>query len=323
MTTEPLSRSITAPPSGMRVQDLSQVPSLGSLYLRGAGRSVTAQVPGAARPAADLPAVAYRVRGIRADAEQLRKYEQLVGERATNWLPAGFVHVLAFPVATAVMVRADFPAPLLGMVHLANAVSVLQPIPVAAELEVTAWTQGLRPHRRGAQLDVVAQVRIVTADQAGDVVWRGVSTYLAKGAFLAGPPEDSATPERPATAQESPAAPHVLWTLPADVGRAYGAVSGDRNPIHMSGLSAKAFGFPRAIAHGMYTAARALADAGPSRGETYDWTVAFAKPVLLPSKVALTFTADANDDGGRVMCYEGHNPKTAQPHFTGTVTSRP
>ena len=62
-------------------------------------------------------------------------------------------------------------------------------------------------------------------------------------------------------------------------------MSGDRNPIHTSALGAKAFGFPRAIAHGMYTAARALAEAGPRRGDAYDWTVSFAKPVLLPSTV--------------------------------------
>ena len=51
-----------------------------------------------------------------------------------------------------------------------------------------------------------------------------------------------------------------MWSLPASASRAYAAVSGDVNPIHMSALTAKAFGFPRAIAHGMYTAARALSE---------------------------------------------------------------
>lgn len=32
----------------------------------------------------------------------------------------------------------------------------------------------------------------------------------------------------------------------------------DLNPIHLHALTAKAFGFPRALAHGMYTSARAF-----------------------------------------------------------------
>jgi acyl dehydratase len=46
---------------------------------------------------------------------------------------------------------------------------------------------------------------------------------------------------------------------PADIGRRYGLVSGDMNPIHLSAPSAKLFGFRQAIAHGLWTKARALA----------------------------------------------------------------
>ena len=51
----------------------------------------------------------------------------------------------------------------------------------------------------------------------------------------------------------------VEWRLPGDLGRRYAAVSGDRNPIHLYALTAKAFGFPRQIAHGMWSKARCLA----------------------------------------------------------------
>src|SRR6266487_1403229 len=50
--------------------------------------------------------------------------------------------------------------------------------------------------------------------------------------------------------------PHVVWELPADLGRRYAAVSGDRNPIHLYRLTAWLFGFRRPIAHGMWAAAR-------------------------------------------------------------------
>jgi acyl dehydratase len=64
-------------------------------------------------------------------------------------------------------------------------------------------------------------------------------------------------------------------------------VSGDVNPIHLHALTARALGFPRAIAHGMWTAARTLAALGASTAGPSTSHVWFAKPVLLPSTVEL------------------------------------
>ena len=74
------------------------------------------------------------------------------------------------------------------------------------------------------------------------------------------------------------------WRLPEGLGRAYAGVSGDVNPIHLHALSAKAMGFPRAIAHGMWTAARTLAALG-ALDRAVEPPVWFAKPVFLPSTV--------------------------------------
>lgn len=324
MTALPRSRTLTGPPAGTRVETLPALPGLGSLYVRGAAGSVTARLPGRTTTT-ELPAVAHRVEGLRVDAAHLTAYQHLLGETGSDVLPSGFCHVLAFPVATAVMVRPDFPLPLLGMVHVANAASLLRPIHLSDTLDVTAWTQDLRAHRRGTQLDVCAEIAV-----DGEVAWRGVSTYLAKGVHLVGSTGSAAAPgaEPSGTAEVSgteassgegtssgAVGASVVWRLGADVGRAYGAISGDRNPIHMSALSAKAFGFPRAIAHGMYTASRALADVGARRGPTYDWTVEFAKPVLLPGRVDVTYTTAT--DG--TWTYAGRS-SSGKLHLTGTVT---
>ena len=172
MAAVPRSREISGPPSGTRVQALAEVPGLGGLYLRGAAGSARSRLPGARNASGGaLPSVAYRASGIQVDVAHLTAYQHLLHESGADALPSGYLHVLAFPVATAVMVRDDFPLPLLGMVHVANAASLLRPVSVSDELEVTAWTQDLRPHRRGSQLDVVAEV---TVD--GEVAWRGVSS---------------------------------------------------------------------------------------------------------------------------------------------------
>jgi acyl dehydratase len=278
---------------------LSEVPSLGALFARGAALSVAHRVrPGAGT----LPDVVYAVDGVRADADRLTAYQHLLGEAASDVLPAGFVHVLAFPVATALMARPDFPLPLVGLVHLANRVTQLRPVSLGSAFDVRATAADLRPHRSGTQVDLVTEVSL-----DGAVAWRGVSTYLARGLFLAGSADDS-------PAEFVAPTPTGRWTLAGDTGRRYAAVSGDRNPIHLSALSAKAFGFPRAIAHGMYTASRALADVGAARGDAFDWSVEFVKPVLLPGTVTVRIAR--SDDG---FAFAGWDARSGKPHLTGSV----
>lgn len=305
-----------------RTITLDAVPGLGGLYARGLAGSALARL----RPSGGelaLPDVALRVAGVDTGdtglRERLASYGRLVGEPASDVLPAGFVHVLAFPVATALMTRDDFPLPLLGMVHLANAVHVARPVVVGDVLEVRAWAQDLRPHRRGAQVDLVTEVRTDPADDAP--AWRGVSTYLAKGVTRPGTPDLSEARGGIQPGASDSAGAHPLptgrWVLDAATGRRYAAVSGDRNPIHLSALSAKALGFPRAIAHGMYTASRALAGLARERGDAYDWTVEFARPVLLPGTVDVSVRPD-----GAAWVYEGWDARKGSSHFTGSVTPR-
>lgn len=289
----------------MREVRLPEVPTLGSLYAQALGRM--AQTVMTTRQPTTLPAVRYAVDDVAADRDQLAEYQHLLGEPGTDVLPAGYVHVLAFPVAVAVMARADFPLPLLGMVHLANDVEQRAPLRLGDRLAVRAWAEDLRLHRAGTQVDLVTEV-----DRDGETVWRGVSTYLAKGRTVAG-----AAAAEPGE-RDVPALPPVAgqWRLRPDVGRRYAAVSGDRNPIHTSTLGAKLFGFPRAIAHGMYTAARALATVGVARGDAFRWTVEFGKPVLLPGTV--TFGLGARATGGHD--YAGWDARSGKRYLTGAVT---
>lgn len=284
---------------------LPQVPPLGGSFARGVvagGRLAVERRLG--RAGASLPELAYQVAGVRPDAEHLTAYQHHVGESGSDRLPAGFVHVLAFPLATALMVRADFPLPLVGMVHLANRVEQHAPTTLGDALDLHAHAENLAPHRSGTAVDLVTEARV-----DGRLVWRGVSTYLAKGVRLAGRPEQD-EPRPPFVAP----APTGRWHLDGDTGRRYAEVSGDRNPIHVSALGAKAFGFPRAIAHGMDTAARALAAVGPARGDAFVWSVQFAAPVLLPSSPSVRVARDGAGFGLDVW-----HARSGRLHLTGRV----
>jgi acyl dehydratase len=209
------------------------------------------------------------------------------------------------------MTRPDFPVPALGIVHLANRVEQLRPIALGDALDVRTWTRDLRPHPRGTRFELVAEVRV---DR--EVVWRGVSTYLAPGVGA----DPAAPSDRGPRIDPAALVPTALWRLDAGTGRRYAAVSGDVNPIHLSAASAKAFGFPRAIAHGMHTAARLLAGVGAARGDAFAWEVAFAAPVLLPSspvaRVARVARSSEGADGFDLALWD---PKRGKVHVTGAV----
>lgn len=289
---------------------LDSLPSLGALYAQAIGRQTRAAMLRGDRPQL-LPDVVYRVDGVSVDPDHLTRYQHLVGESGSDVLPAGYVHVVGFPLAVKIMAREDFPLPLLGMVHIANRVEVARPLTLTDALTVRAWSRNRRPHHRGTQVDLVVEVtESGDAGSPGEPAWRGVSTYLAKGVRIEGlgpapePVRDELDPNLPVTAR---------WRLKPAVAREYARVSGDVNPIHLSSLAAKSFGFPRTIAHGMYTASRALALVGPRRGEAFTWTTQFGSPVLLPGTVDLNVTETA--DG---FTYAGWGKK---PNFTGAVLS--
>jgi hypothetical protein len=294
---------------------LGEIPSLSKLYVNAAAQAARRRLLGA-HDGSVLPAESHEVRGVTVDVATLTAYQHLIGETASDVLPAGFIHAVAFPLAMSVMNRDDFPLPLLGMIHLRNSVQQRFPVHFTDTLDITARVENLRGHRAGTQVDVIAEVR---PGGSAEVCWSGVSTYLAKGAFLPGIDKASPAPERTGFTAPDPTA---LWNLGVDTGRAYAAVSGDFNPIHLSVLSAKALGMRRSIAHGMYLAARALADVGPARGDSFTWDVDFEAPVFLPCRVALEIsTVEGGAGAWSRSDFVAWNPRSGRRHFQGSVSA--
>ncbi|WP_434994358.1 MaoC family dehydratase [Arthrobacter sp. Ld5] len=289
---------------------LPGVPALPGLYRQAVALAARRRVRRATVPL-EVPSVQHRVHGVRVDLAAMTRFQQLLGSAARDVVPSAYVHTLAFPVAMSVLVRPDFPLPLLGMVHLSNEVHQERLIDASEVLDVVARAEHLRPHAAGTQVDVVIEVR---AD-AG-LVWTGRSVYLARGVRL----DDAAASvrrdeDRPVFTAPTPTG---VWRLGADTGRRYAAVSGDWNPIHLSALTAKALGMKAAIAHGMCLAARMVDQAVPAPSGALSWRIDFATPVLLPGTVTTSFTG-RGDDSGRRTDVVGWSAKRRRPHFTGWV----
>ena len=92
-------------------------------------------------------------------------------------------------------------------------------------------------------------------------------------------------------------------------------MSGDFNPIHMHPLSARLFGFPSAIAHGMWTKARSLAALGPQLPGAFTVEVAFRRPLLLPA----TVTFGEAREPGRIR-FGVRDIERGRSHLDGLLT---
>ncbi|GHD93983.1 MaoC/PaaZ C-terminal domain-containing protein [Streptomyces naganishii] len=282
---------------------LPRPPSLPPLLARGALRSPFK------RPAPDAPFPRTRlvVPSLRVDLGRLAAYERVCGfATGEDALPVTYPHVLGFPLAMSLMSGGDFPLPLLGLVHTSIDITRHRVLPATGMYQLTVYVAGLAAHRRGTEATVVTELRA----EGGDVVWASSSTYLARHRTDGTGAVESPAGAAEAAGQERPPLPVVEeWRLAGDVGRRYGAASGDRNPIHLFALTARLFGFPRAIAHGMWTVARCLAAHGTPPAALV--RAEFRAPVLLPGAVAY-----AADDIGR---FELRGAKDGRLHLTGEV----
>ena len=110
--------------------------------------------------------------------------------------------------------------------------------------------------------------------------------------------------------------PIAQWAVAGDAGRRFAGPSGDWNPIHVSALTARLFGYPRAIAHGMFSAARCLAvlqNHLPSDAPLA-LDLRFKRPLLIPGQVALHTAQDA----GATRFVLNVQPQ-GEPHIDGAL----
>jgi acyl dehydratase len=260
------------------------------------------RLPGVRRTGGDLPDLTLLREDVAIDVEHLASYAALCGFPRKDTVPLPYPHLLAFGLHMRIMTDGSFPFPAIGTVHLENSLTQHRPIAVGERLQVAAHAEDLRPHAKGQVFDMVTRVH------AGDeLVWEETSTFLRRGRGSDDAPTGSRFPDVPPTG--------TVWKLPADLGRRYAAVSGDRNPIHLYALTAKAFGFPRQIAHGMWSMARCVGALENRLPGQVTVAVALKKPILLPGTVA--FGSRRTDDG---YAFSLSSPGRGAPHLAGRAS---
>jgi acyl dehydratase len=293
---------------------LTSAPRVLPLYARAA----IPMVPGASRlpfvpgGGGEIPAVRLELDGVVADPAAVAAYAKVCGFALRDHLPPTYPHVLAFPLHMTLMSDGAFPFGAVGLVHIANKITQHRRLGVDEELSMRVEASKVQGHPKGKAFDVVTEVRV-----GRQIAWGSTSTFLSRGK---GDPGAASGEAFPIVGDDVPAS--AEWRLPGDLGRRYAAVSGDRNPIHMHSLTAKPLGFPAAIAHGMWTKARALAALESRLPDGFSADVRFRRPIYLPARVEFATSDQQGDHDGDEIDFtvRGRGEKRGNRHLDGRVT---
>jgi acyl dehydratase len=284
------------------VLELDGTPRARDIYLRAVLGALP--VPLLSDRGNEIPDRRLEIKGIRVDPDNLAAYAHTCGLRFGDTLPITYPFTLTFPAVMRLVVARDFPFAAVGAVHAENLITAHRPISVSEPLDIAAHIENLREHPKGLLVDAVSEVSI-----GRELVWRQVTTFLhQQRTSLSGGPKPEPKPD-----EVPPPPTRTLRVDQRTIGK-YAAVSGDRNPIHISTLGAKAFGFARPIAHGMWSAATTLGLVEGRIPDAVSYQVKFGKPVLLPSTV--NAYAERSGEGWDLSL---KHPKKGYPYLTATL----
>ena len=283
------------------IVELDSIPSLKDEYRR-ALRGLVPSVPFLSNHSSrgkdslvTTPSREFRVNGVTIDAAHLAEYCAACGLRISNDVPLTYPYAVTFPIVMSVMNSPDFPFPAVGTIHIRNVIEQYSPITVTDNIDVAVYTESLRRHRHGLLIDIITEVRRSPASD--DVLWRQRSTMLSKGKA----PQTQLPDDRYSRMRvDLPEDPTTIIHVSASDIKKYANVSGDKNPIHVSRLGAKAFGFPTTIAHGMWSAASLLGIVEGEIPTRARYTVEFGKPIILPAVLAAYASRHPQNDSNEL-----------------------
>ncbi|MEW9798759.1 MaoC family dehydratase [Alteromonas sp. CYL-A6] len=241
-------------------------------------------------------------RQFRFDPSHYQRYCRVTGWTREQELHPCYLQVATLPQQLTCLLDKKSPFAPVGLVHIENDITLLGDFDRAQPAEVRVRYLDVKPHALGWL--VMVEVVVLQNEKA---VYCAQSGYLnrVRAAHVAPRQKKSVADRRPLPDGQA------LAEIVADTGagRRYAAVSGDYNPIHLFGVTARLFGFKQAIAHGMWTLARTLGVrlcAGDSEHEPLPKIIhcQFKRPLFLPGH-ATVMQADS-DAGEHLVVMSGN-----------------
>jgi acyl dehydratase len=257
----------------------------------------------------DPPEVHARVERVVIGAADVAKYSEVCGFRAGEGVPVTFPHLLATPLQLKIFSTEAFPLRPMGLIHLSNVIEMPGALRPGLAVDVDVAARNYHKTDAGIVFDLESQLA-----SEGRVLWRETCVFLSRW-----PDSVERTGGRPPRPPKAPKDAIVLRELTVSLKTAwdYAKVSRDFNPIHLNARAARFLGLRGAIAHGMWSLARSLAEAPyltpapDARLETQ-----FLTPVQLPATVNVKQWVEGGE-ARRAMC----DVRTGRVHMYAQWTS--
>jgi acyl dehydratase len=249
-----------------------------------------------------VPTIQAVWKGAQVDQAALKEYRKACGFEEDGKLPILYPHILTSAIHMSLLAHPEFPLSIMGSVHARNNILQRRAIGETEPVDVECTLAACRVVKQGVEFDVTTKLLV-----GDDCPWESVSTYLVRK-------KQSNPGEPPAWTQlgnldggEEMATFHV----PADMGRRYAKITGDYNPIHISKILAKLFGFPRDIIHGMWSLAKCITELPPiSNDGPLRLDVVFKGPVFIDSDNKVVAVTEEGRNCFDLYCGKNDRPST-------------
>jgi hypothetical protein len=268
------------------------LPSLASIYLRAVASVVKSKT--LAKGVTSLDPLSLRCVQLPAFSKShIANFRGQVGSTVSHdFLPSSYLQVKTMSMPMSLL--SQTPLNILGSLHESCTIKSERLVKVSETLTATAVFDG--NVEKSDKDDILLSIT-VTINDADDST---VQTIKNKYRIL--------NPKRHKikSAARPPAPSYEGWSkttkdFPVTVGKDYAMLNGDVNPIHMTPLTAKLFGYSSCIAHGMFSVCTMF---GLEKEDTGKQTISglFVRPMMLPRK-KVTFLKSDNKEGNYVVGY--------------------
>ncbi len=243
---------------------------------------------------------------------EIDDYRRVCGfsENSADVIPITYPQTLFIGLLGRFITSSFFPINPLGLIQTFQSFEQKRPIQLTENLNLTCLLSAFTIKENGIETQFLLE-----AHSDEEIVWTGTSIFFTRNrsgrSSSRKPQTDHFLPEK------------QIIAVPSETGRRYARVSGDYNPHHLHTFLAKPFGFKKAIAHGMWSLARVIADLdrelnlhqGPVHIQA-----GFKRPIFMPAVTSLGWeTQRENTSRQTRVIFELRDQSTREPHLKGDV----
>ncbi len=257
----------------------SQIPTLGLLLIKAA----ISRKPGL-KETMPLARIERSITGVSIQPDALAAFNNICGFKDSGHIPLPYYYALAQRIQLTLLTDPAFPLGIPGLVHIENTFTQYAEASANDVFDLRCHVEGDTGTPAGRMIEIVTGFFI---NENRALECRSRFLHRNRGHSSG---KNHKLPEPFLEGDKK------TIFLPANAGRRYAKVSGDYNPIHLHTLTARAFGFRRPIAHGIYMLA--LINAALEESLSFsikELSVEYKRPVYLPSQVDLIHSFSEGD----------------------------